>query len=95
MAPPTVVPVSLRYPVRQCACGNPPRLRVPDHACHPTSGLDAQLRKLCRLARAGGSAKNDDGIEADSLDDLASMRRDGQSRVVFELKRGRLLLWGA
>ncbi len=75
-------------PARQRARGDPARLRVPDEAGEASAGFQAQLGKLRRLTGARGSAKDQDGIAADRLDDLGPMGRDRQRRVIFDLESG-------
>src|SRR5690606_39045111 len=60
------------------ARGDPPRLGVPDRAAYAAPELQADLRQLCRLARARLPRHDDDLMVADRRRDVADPRGDRQ-----------------
>ncbi len=78
----------LREPVGERTRRDSSRLRVPDDTSQPAPGLQTQLGKLRRLAGAGGSTENDDGMAPDRLDHFSPVSRDRQRRIIFKLERG-------
>ena len=72
------------------AGGEPPRLRVGDGAAHAAPELEADLRQLRRLARAGLAGDDDDLVGADRREQVVAARADRQLRRVFDRRWQRL-----
>ena len=75
--------------------GDAAGLGMADHAVDAAAELEADLGQLGGLARAGGTAEDDDLVVADGLGDLRGAGRDGELGGVVDPRPGLLALGGA
>ena len=71
------------------ARGDAPRLGVADQALEAATEFEADLRQLCRFARAGLAADDDDLVLLNRRRDLGAAHVDGQSFVIHDSRTRR------
>ena len=77
----------LRQPRRHRTRGQPTRLRVADQATRADAKVEADLRQLRGLARAGLAADDDDLVLADQLGDFVAPLIDWQVGLKLRLRQ--------